>query len=217
MAARTSTSERRSARERLVAAAQELFYKECITAVGIARVIEHAGVAKASLYDCFGSKEGLIRAYLTARHEARQKRLQERLAQYDNPRDRLLGVFDVMAEVAVKPNFGGRPFIRPTATTPARTRAPDVSCNPTQIPTCRHAPCRKIRTRPGVGAPPGAGRSSSAKSLDDSGSLYAWPHGRSRDLYAVVPGGQGGARGRDRGDRRVQLDHVRLAPELPSR
>ena len=98
MAARTPTHERRSARERLLAAAQELFYKEGINTVGIDRVIEHAGVAKASLYDCFGSKEGLIRAYLTARHEARQKRLQERLAHYNNPRDRLLGVFDVMAD-----------------------------------------------------------------------------------------------------------------------
>src|SRR2546425_5372851 len=115
MAARTPASERRSARERLLAAAQELFYKEGINTVGIDRVIEHAGVAKASLYDCFGSKEGLIRAYLTARHEARQKRLQERLARYDNPRDRLLGVFDVMADLAVESNFGGCAFIRASA------------------------------------------------------------------------------------------------------
>src|SRR5712692_9239750 len=86
MAARTPVSERRSARERLLAAAQELFYKEGINTVGIDRVIEHAGVAKASLYDCFGSKEGLIRAYLTARQEARQKTWREILAHYDNPR-----------------------------------------------------------------------------------------------------------------------------------
>jgi len=115
MAARTPTHERRSARERLLAAAQELFYKEGINTVGIDRVIEHAGVAKASLYDCFGSKEGLVRAYLTGRHEARQKRLQQRLAQYDNPRDRLLAVFDVMAEVAVESDFGGCAFIRASA------------------------------------------------------------------------------------------------------
>jgi len=31
------------------------------------------------------------------------------------------------------------------------------------------------------------------------------------------PGRARGARRRDRGDRRVQLDHVRLAPELPTR
>ena len=36
--------------------------------VGIDRIIEHAGVAKASLYNTFGSKEELIRAYLHDRH-----------------------------------------------------------------------------------------------------------------------------------------------------
>ena len=119
MASRTSTPEprsardrRRSARDRLLAAAQELFYKEGINTVGIDRVIERAGVAKASLYDVFGSKDELIRAYLVARHEARQKNFHEKLARYDNPRDRVLGVFDVMADLAVQSNFGGCSFIR---------------------------------------------------------------------------------------------------------
>ena len=43
--------ERVSARERLLAAADELFYEDGIHTVGIDRVIERAGVAKASLYD----------------------------------------------------------------------------------------------------------------------------------------------------------------------
>src|SRR6266851_3730706 len=128
MAKKSLAPRRRSARERLLAAADELFYGAGINTVGIDRVIEHAGVAKASLYDCFGSKEGLIRAYLTARHEARQKRLQERLAHYDNPRDRLLGVFDVMAEVAVESNFGGCAFIRASAEARAGSGVKSV-CN----------------------------------------------------------------------------------------
>ena len=54
------------ARERLLAAADELFfYEEGIHTVGIERVIERAVVAKASLYNAFGSKDELIRAYLT--------------------------------------------------------------------------------------------------------------------------------------------------------
>ena len=56
-----------SARERLLAAANELFYEEGVHTVGIDRVIERAGVAKASLYCAFGSKEELVRAYLEAR------------------------------------------------------------------------------------------------------------------------------------------------------
>jgi AcrR family transcriptional regulator len=112
MAKKRLTPRRRSARERLLAAADELFYEEGINTVGIDRVIEHAGVAKASLYDCFGSKDGLIRVYLTARHEARQKMLRDRLGRYGNPRDRLLAVFDLMAEIAPATNFRGCAFIR---------------------------------------------------------------------------------------------------------
>ena len=43
------TCRRPSARERLLAAASELFYDEGVHTLGIDRVIERAGVAKASL------------------------------------------------------------------------------------------------------------------------------------------------------------------------
>lgn len=57
-----------SARDRLLDAANELFYREGVHTVGIDRIIEHAGVAKASLYNTFGNKEGLVSAYLDGRH-----------------------------------------------------------------------------------------------------------------------------------------------------
>src|SRR5690349_17397815 len=79
--------ERVSARERLLAAADELFYEGGIHTVGIDRVIERAGVAKASLYDTFGSKDALIRAYLEARHDARKARLTAWLERYETPRE----------------------------------------------------------------------------------------------------------------------------------
>ena len=86
----TATPARASARDRLLAAADELFYEEGIHTVGIDRVIEKAGVAKASLYSTFGSKDELIRAYLNGRHQRRSEHLTRRLAAYGNPRDRLL-------------------------------------------------------------------------------------------------------------------------------
>jgi AcrR family transcriptional regulator len=49
------------AREGLLAAANELFYREGVHTVGIDRIIAHAAVAKASLYSNFGSKEELVR------------------------------------------------------------------------------------------------------------------------------------------------------------
>lgn len=114
---RNAEPERRSARDRLLAAADELFYEGGIHTVGIDRVIERAGVAKASLYDCFGSKDELIRAYLQARHEARKARVTQRLERCGTPRERLLGVFDGLCEATAAPGFRGCAFTRVTAET----------------------------------------------------------------------------------------------------
>jgi AcrR family transcriptional regulator len=103
---------RLSARERLLAAADELFYENGINLVGIDRVIERAGVAKASLYDCFGSKEELIRCYLQARSERRQARIRDRMAQFQSPRDKILSVFDLLDETVAQPNYRGCAFQR---------------------------------------------------------------------------------------------------------
>ena len=115
MVRKSSAADRRPARERLLAAADELFYEEGVNLVGIDRVIERAGVAKASLYDCFGSKEELIRSYLQQRHEARQLRLGERMAGCATPTEKILAVFDLMADVAANPDFRGCAFARASA------------------------------------------------------------------------------------------------------
>src|ERR1700722_14756092 len=115
MIKKSSPQERRPARERLLAAADELFYEEGVNLVGIDRVIERAGVAKASLYDCFGSKEELIRSYLQERHQARQVRIRERLARYATPREKILAVFDSLAETVAKGDFRGCAFARASA------------------------------------------------------------------------------------------------------
>jgi len=112
---KAAAPERRSARERLLAAADELFYEGGIHTVGIDRVIEHAGVAKASLYDAFGSKEELIRSYLQGRHEARKARISARIASHADPRERLLGVFDALGDLFEQPNFRGCAFARAQA------------------------------------------------------------------------------------------------------
>ena len=105
----------RSARQRLLDAAEQLFYAEGINTVGIDRIIEKAGVAKASLYDVFGSKEELIRSYLAARFEKRKTRLTEKLARFRGPREKLLGVFDAMGEIVAEPGYRGCPFVRASA------------------------------------------------------------------------------------------------------
>jgi len=111
----TDKAPRTSARQRLLAAASELFYENGINTVGIDRIIEHAGVAKASLYDCFGSKEELVRAYLQERGEARRARVNERLAQFADPVDQILAVFDLLGELSAQPDYRGCAFVRASA------------------------------------------------------------------------------------------------------
>jgi AcrR family transcriptional regulator len=109
------TSGPRSARDRLLAAANELFYDEGIHTVGIDRVIERAGVAKASLYSAFGSKDELVRAYLLERRDARQQRILARIARHDAPRAQILAVFELLGELAADPRFRGCAFQRASA------------------------------------------------------------------------------------------------------
>jgi len=51
------------ARERILASAYELFSRRGVRAVGIDEVIEGAGVAKATLYRHFRSKDELVLAF----------------------------------------------------------------------------------------------------------------------------------------------------------
>jgi AcrR family transcriptional regulator len=114
-----SEAVRRPARERLLEAADELFYAEGVQSVGIDRVVEAAGVAKASLYNTFGSKEALVRAYLERRHEGTMSRLRRAVARQQDPRARLLAVFDAQAEYFTEPGFRGCAFTAASAEAPA--------------------------------------------------------------------------------------------------
>jgi AcrR family transcriptional regulator len=106
---------RATARERLLAAADELFYENGINTVGIDWIIERAGVAKASLYDCFGSKDELIRTYLEARNTARQARVNEWISRYDTPQKKILGLFELLGEATSQPGYKGCAFMRARA------------------------------------------------------------------------------------------------------
>jgi AcrR family transcriptional regulator len=117
-AAPAQTEHRASARERLLAAANELFYAEGVQTVGIDRIIERAGVAKGSLYNVFGSKEELVAAYLASRHEGTARRLTEAIESLDDPRQKILAVFDAQAQLFGQPDFNGCAFI--AASTEAR-------------------------------------------------------------------------------------------------
>jgi AcrR family transcriptional regulator len=113
-------------RERLLAAADELFYREGINSVGIDRVLAQAGVAKASLYATFGSKEELVRAYLEGKSAARRARIEAKIAQHKAPREQLLAIFDAMAETFAMPGFRGCAFLMANSELPGGERTRPV-------------------------------------------------------------------------------------------
>jgi AcrR family transcriptional regulator len=113
-----------SVRERLLTAANDLFYEEGVHTVGIDRVLERAGVAKASLYGTFGSKDELVRAYLEERSRRRRERIADRIAQHDDPRARILSIFDLLAETARETSFRGCAFVNACAEGPCGPATP---------------------------------------------------------------------------------------------
>jgi AcrR family transcriptional regulator len=115
MAVTQASAARSSARERLLAAANELFYDEGIHTVGIDRIIERAGVAKASLYNTFGSKDQLVSAYLETRRATITEGIMQAVDRYDTPRERLLAVFEGQGEFSARPDYRGCAFARASA------------------------------------------------------------------------------------------------------
>jgi AcrR family transcriptional regulator len=119
-AAQAQTEPRTSARDRLLTAANELFYAEGVQTVGIDRIIDRAGVAKASLYNLFGSKEELVAAYLASRHERAASRITEAIERVRDPREKILAVFDDQAQQYEQPDFNGCAFISASTEAPSR-------------------------------------------------------------------------------------------------
>jgi AcrR family transcriptional regulator len=113
------TEPRPSARERLLDAANELFYAEGVQTVGIDRIIERAGVAKASLYNVFGSKEELVAAYLASRHDFTTTRITKAIESVEDPRQKILAVFATQAKQYEQPDFHGCAFIAASTEAPS--------------------------------------------------------------------------------------------------
>jgi AcrR family transcriptional regulator len=101
-----------SARERILATASELFYREGIRAIGVDTVVERSGVSKTSLYRLFESKDALIAA-VAAEHDrlywAWWDHIEERHA--DDPRALLYALLSGVAKQIGRPGFRGCRFL----------------------------------------------------------------------------------------------------------
>ena len=101
------------ARERILGTAYELFSRRGVRAVGIDEVIERAGVAKATLYRHFHSKDELVLAFLDLREQRWTRDLVEAgaLSRGSDPEERLLAIFDVFDEWFRRDDFEASVFI----------------------------------------------------------------------------------------------------------
>lgn len=101
------------ARERLLTAAYALFSRHGVQAVGVDAIIEQSGVARQTMYRHFASKQDLVLAFMERREavwtygwlaDAVRRRTED-------PRARLLAIFDVFDTWFRRPDFEGCSFI----------------------------------------------------------------------------------------------------------
>ncbi|MGH3918688.1 MAG: TetR/AcrR family transcriptional regulator [Pseudonocardiaceae bacterium] len=104
--------------QRILDVASELFYWRGIHAVGVDTIAAESGVTKRTLYNRFGSKDGLIVAYLEARDRRWRDLITSRLdAEHTDPVQRALAPFDVLAEW-IAPSSRGCSFVNAFAELP---------------------------------------------------------------------------------------------------
>jgi AcrR family transcriptional regulator len=110
----------KTGRERLVAAAVDLFYRKGFGAVGVDQVITAAGVTKTTFYKHFEGKDDLMVAAVLRRDEWESlawDRAVRKLAG-DDPVARLLAMIDVMDLWFNDPDFLGCMFLNAAAEFP---------------------------------------------------------------------------------------------------
>lgn len=105
---------------RLLRTASELFCREGIRAVGIDRILAESGVAKATLYQAFGSKDALVVAHLEQRDVVDRRRYRAAVAALPAGPERVLASFDLAVDGAREGGFVGCVYLN------ALTEYPDA-------------------------------------------------------------------------------------------
>src|ERR1700761_4485557 len=103
-------------RERIVSAANALFYNDGIRGVSVDAVAAKAGVTKRTLYYHFRSKDDLVAAYLAARDQPNLVLFKQWFDQArGGPAARVQNIFRNLARSARHPKWRGCGFLRTTA------------------------------------------------------------------------------------------------------
>ena len=84
----------RDAGKRILETACDLFYRNGYRATGINEIIEKSGVAKATFYANYPSKEALAVAYVKAMNAAEFRAAEESLRKHKGPDEKLVGLME---------------------------------------------------------------------------------------------------------------------------
>lgn len=106
------------ARERLLAKATELFYREGIRAVGVERIFAEAPVTRSTFYRHFPSKEALVLAYLRGVDAHIRAGAQTAVEAAASPADAVRAIGTAVADDLARPGFRGCAFLRAAAEYP---------------------------------------------------------------------------------------------------
>jgi AcrR family transcriptional regulator len=102
--------------------ASRLFYHQGYNNTGINQIIEEAGVAKASLYQHFKSKEDLLMEYLEVVFEQTMQRLRDAAAKKSVASERISAIFKFVSEYTNSKDFCGCNFLNIAAEVPKENR-----------------------------------------------------------------------------------------------
>jgi len=94
--------------ERILQAADRLFYRRGIRAVGVDAVAAEIGISKRTLYNYYPSKDALIVAYL-------QRRFTPLEISDSDPAEQILAAFDRLQKAFASRSFRGCPFVNAVA------------------------------------------------------------------------------------------------------
>jgi AcrR family transcriptional regulator len=109
---------RSEARERLLATASGLFYREGIRAVGVERILAEAPATRATFYRHFPSKEDLVVAYLRGVDTDIRAGTQAAIEAAASPADALRAIGTAVADALAEPGFRGCAFLKAAAEYP---------------------------------------------------------------------------------------------------
>jgi AcrR family transcriptional regulator len=98
-------------RERIIETASRLFFRQGYCSTGINQIISESGVAKASFYSHFPSKELLALAWLGQREERWLMQFKERIAQHESVDKRITGMYSMWYDQIREEGYRGCGFI----------------------------------------------------------------------------------------------------------